>query len=143
MSFASVEEMSVRVPGGIPDTDLPRAQAYLDDATALIVEEVGREFAEVPPTAKRICLSAALRAWFNPSFVASEGLGDYQTRYAALGGVYLTPEERGELGRLKGSSALWVQPTGRRDPLVHPRDGMVYVSDGDGIRFPFVPDVDA
>lgn len=144
MSYATVAEMSVRVPGGIPAADEPRAQAYLDDATALIEEETGRVFSDVPPTAHQVCLSAALRAWFNPSFVASEGLGDYQTRYAALGGVYLTPDERAELGKLKSSSALWVQPLGRRDRLVHPLDEYVYVSDRpDGGSFPFVPDADA
>lgn len=143
MSFATLEEMSVRVPGGIPTADEPRAQAYLDDATALIMEEVERDWTQVPAIARRITLSAALRAWFNPAFVSSEQLGDYQTVRSALGGVYLTEDERADLQKLAGSSSLWVQPIGRHDPLVHAHQEWSLVSDraDGGSRFPFVPDI--
>ena len=141
MSLATVEDLAVRVPGGIPTADEQRAQAYLDDASAMIEEEVGRTFSDVPPTARRICLSVAQRAWFNPAFVSSEQLGDFNTSYAARGGVYLTAEEKADLGKLKASASLWVQPLGRHDRLVHPREDFVYVQDqGGGLPLAFVPD---
>ena len=141
MLFATTDDMAVRVPGGIPDADLPRAEAYLEDASALIVEVVGEVTGEVPATIKRVCLAAALRAWSNPSYLSSEQLGDYQTSRSALGGVYLTDEERNQLRRLRAQSGLWVQPVARRDSLVHSADGWLYVSDG-GASFPWVPVAD-
>lgn len=137
MSLATFAEMSVRVPGGIPAEDEPRAQAYLDDATALIEEVIGLT-SDVPAVANRVCLAAALRAWFNPAYLANETLGDLSTRYSSLGGVYLTDDERSKLRAASGSSGFWVQPIDRHDRLVHRDPSFLYVSDG-GSSFPFVP----
>lgn len=144
MSFATLADLAVRVPGGIPASDELRAQAYLDDATELVEEEYGATVSDVPPLFRRITRDAALRAWLNPGYVASEQLGDYSTRYLTGGGVYLTDEEKGKIHKLRSSSAFWVQPLGRHDPPVHAVDGYAYVTDqGGGVSFPFVPVADA
>ena len=114
--FATVEDLAVRIPGGIPAADLARAEAYLEDASSLIEEETGRDFAGgVPSKVKRICLAAALRAWFNPDYRDDTTIADYRTRISVSGGVYLTDEEKRELAKFSSDSGLWVQPMVRRD----------------------------
>lgn len=143
MSFATLADMSVRVPGGIPTADGPRAEAYLEEASELVEEEYGATVSDVPALFRRITLSAALRAWFNPGYLSSEQLGDFSTRYLTGGGVYLTDDEKAKIAKIKASSGLWVQPIGRNDPLVHVRDGFAYVQDqSGGVSFPFVPVAD-
>ena len=132
MSYASLDELMVRVPGGVPASEELRAQAYLDDASDLIDEETQRVFSDVPAVVRRICLAAALRAWANPGFIGSTNIGDFGERYTTQGGVYLTAEERERLRRLRVDSDLWVQPIGRRDPLVHDGDDVTYFADGNG-----------
>jgi hypothetical protein len=122
-TLATVEDLSVRVPGGIPASDSARALAYLEDASGLIREETGQDFDdEIPPTARRICIAAALRAWFNPDFVNQTTIGDFTARLGVAGGVYLTEVEKADLAKLSASSDFWVQPIGRKDELMHNLD---------------------
>jgi hypothetical protein len=60
----------------------------------------------VPDTAKAIVLTAAGRAYSNPTGVTSEFVGPYQTTRPA-GGVYLTKQERSALRLLTGSGGAF------------------------------------
>lgn len=102
-SLASVDDLSSRIEGGIAVADEDRAQALLDDVSALIRAEAETDWVDdsnaldsVPDVVVTICLSAARRAWQNPGGYVSETIGGYSYRVADGGtsGLYLTEEEK-------------------------------------------------
>lgn len=119
-ALASLEALAARLPSGIADSDETRAQAALDDASALIRAEAGETWVtdeneldtdNLPDVVVAVCLAAARRALINPDGVTQESLDGYSTSYSNdSADIYLTKAER----RLVGSAGgLWVQPTTR------------------------------
>lgn len=103
--LATVEDMETRLGKAIPvGTERDRAQALIADASTLVRHEVGRtwvdaegELQDVPDVAAMTALSAAIRAWYNPSQIESAQLGAVSIRY---GNVWLTAAERERLGTI-------------------------------------------
>lgn len=113
-ALVSLDEFAVRL-GGIAAADEDRAQACLDDASALIRDEAGAEdwvdddggLEEVPGVIVAICVAVAIRAFRNPEGVRSETVGGYAVTYAdASTAVYLTPGERAQVRRAAGRSSI-------------------------------------
>lgn len=127
-SFASVEELADRIPGGIENSDLARAVAALDDASSLIRDEAGKSWvteegdlalptgvdAWRADTLVRVCCSAARRSIENPEGVSQESLGGYSvTNSNASADVYLTSGERRSVKRAAGRESVWAMPLTR------------------------------
>lgn len=105
--LATVEDMETRLGKPISDgAERDRAAALIADASTLVRHEVGQtwvnaegDLENVPDVAVMTALSAAMRAWFNPSQIESAQLGAVSIRY---GDVWLTAVERERLGTLNG-----------------------------------------
>lgn len=131
--FATVDDLAVRVPGGIPEDQADRAVAYLEDASDEIRDEIGRDYESdaVPGTVRKICLAVALRAWLNPTQLAATGLGEYTATHSSRGGIYLTEEEKSRLAKFRATGGLWVQPLDRSpDSTLY--EGTRYIPSADG-----------
>jgi hypothetical protein len=108
--LATVEDMETRLGKAIPEgLERDRAQALLADASTLVRHEVGRTWVDaegdlenVPDVAVMTAISAAIRAWYNPSQIESAQLGAVSIRY---GDVWLTAVERDRLGTLNTGRA--------------------------------------
>ncbi len=92
-------------PGGLQGSDLARAVAALDDATAVVLATVPERVAEAweadaPPLARVITLKAARREWENPQGLRSETLDGNGFTLDTATGVMLTHRERADLKRL-------------------------------------------
>lgn len=108
MSYATLEQFTARVPGGIFEDDEPRAQAALDDVTAvvntIIPEEIKEEWTAgpVPPEVVAVVCGAAQRAFVNPLGHASVTEGAYTWRADNLAGVWLSAAEQSVVRRAAG-----------------------------------------
>ena len=117
-ALAPIEDFADRVPGGIGSADTARAQAMLDDASALIRAEAGMTWdgETVPDVVKTICLSAAKRAFLNPDGINSLSLdGNAATFATGSPDVYLTKAEIRAVRTAAGRSVLWTQSTTRTE----------------------------
>jgi hypothetical protein len=120
-AFASTDDLDVRLPGGLNASDEDRAQAALDDASALIRSEAGIDWVDddalrtdFPAVLRVICITAARRELENPDGIISETIDGYSQRLAnASTGVYLTPKEVRVVRRCAGRSGLWSLGTTR------------------------------
>lgn len=122
-ALADLEALAARLPGGIAEADEPRAQAALDDASALIRAEAGEDWVtdtdeldtdELPDVAVTVCLAAARRAFVNPDGVTSEAIDGYQTQYRNdSADVYLTRAERRLVRLAVGRGVIGAQPLTR------------------------------
>lgn len=129
-AFAAPEDLANRIPNGITAGDEPRAQAALDDASALIRAEAGKTWCtdgelddDVPDIVVTITLKSAQRAFTNPDGQTQEQTGQWMASYAnASPDVYLTERERTLVRRAAGRSGVWVQPTTRGPENDVPRD---------------------
>lgn len=116
-SLATVEDLAARLPGGIATADEDRAQAVLDDVSALIRAEAETDWLDdegalddVPDVVVTVTLAAARRAWLNPDGKVSETIGSYSYRVGDAGGVgvMLTEEEKRLVRRAGGVVAAAV-----------------------------------
>jgi hypothetical protein len=141
-SLADLEELSARLGLTLESgsADALRAQAALDDASALIRAEAGAGFTDwdivpdsgdsgpnpIPDIITAIALAAAYRAYQNPQGATSAQVGDVSVSYggtAGGGSVYLTRDERNAIRRAAGRSstgslALTSDYLLPRDPLL-------------------------
>ncbi len=110
-ALAELEDLEARMG---PLSDPSRAQAALDDASALIRSEADVDWLDddgvleaVPPVIVMICCKAAQRALTNPGGVSQESLGSFSQQYAnASPDVYLTRAERRLVRRETGSQVI-------------------------------------
>lgn len=126
-ALADLEALAARIfPSGIDEAEEPRAQAALDDASALIRAEAGQDWVtagdpvalsdDLPDVAVTVCLAAARRALVNPDGVVSETIQGYATNYGNdSGDVYLTRAERRLIRRASGLGTVGVQRTTRTE----------------------------
>lgn len=103
----TVEALSVRIPGGIPEEERDRAEAALEDAEAAVLEvaEECGEVGELPRSLVALTLRVARREFQNPHGFASETLADYTYRQDGEGravGADLTSSERARIRRVMG-----------------------------------------
>jgi hypothetical protein len=80
--LVTVEELEYRLGEPLGESGLPRAEAALDDVSALVRTTAGRAFAECPPVVRTVVLRAAERVFRNPHGVIAETAGDYSYRRA-------------------------------------------------------------
>ena len=106
---ADFAALSARYPGGIPETDRPRAEAALEDVEASVRHEAGLDPEdELSPVLVAITLRAARREYANPVGVVSETVGDYTWRRDGVAGTgeLLTAAERAEIRRAVGRAVI-------------------------------------
>lgn len=128
--FADIAELEARLGRQLNSTDLDRARAVLEDASALVREEVGYSVwidpdtgaflpAQVPGSVRAIVLRAAERAMRNPGGFSAESSGDYSYQRTGVQiGVYLSEGEIRTLRRAVKRTGLWTQPVTRGDTYV-------------------------
>jgi hypothetical protein len=127
-SLATVGDLEARLGLTFEGGELTRAIAVLEDATALVRDEVGYTVwadpdtgallvALVPGSVRAVVLRAAERAIRNPGGFSSESSGDftYQRTGTQQPGVFLTDGELKILRRATGRRGLWTQPVTRGD----------------------------
>lgn len=113
-AFASLEDLASRIPAGIAVADEARAQAALDDASALIRLEAGKDWAEgdeldpdIPPIVVTVTTAVARRAFVNPDGLTQETTGPFSVSVSnASADIYLTKTERALLRRAAGRFEL-------------------------------------
>jgi hypothetical protein len=116
-ALATIEDMEARLGHPITDpADRARAQALLDDASALVRFVANQEWmdytydppvlAEVPDVVVSITCGAALRGWYNPAGIESAQLGAVSVRY---GGAWLSGSEREALASYSRGKGLQQQ----------------------------------
>jgi len=126
--LATVSDLEARLGRTFAGEELTRANAVLEDATALVRDEVGYALwldpdteelviALVPGSVRAVVLRAAERAIRNPGGFSSESSGDYtyQRTGTQQPGVFLTDGELRILRRATGRKGLWTQPVTRGD----------------------------
>lgn len=126
--LATIPELEARLGRNIVPSEIDRATATIEDASALVREEVGytvwidtdtgaTNYALVPASVRAVVLRSAERAMRNPGGFSSESSGDYS--YQRTGtqqpGVFLTDGELRILRRAVGRTGLWTQPVTRGD----------------------------
>lgn len=139
-ALATVDDLEARL-GLDADTlagpERARAQAALDDASALVREETGQDWVDpvttditAPAPLVRVVLGASLRNFRNPDSEISQTIGPFsRTLKAAEVGVYLTPAELAIVRRYrKESTGLWTLRTTRGEDW----DSTLYVEDDFG-----------
>lgn len=113
-ALVSLEDFALRV-GGIDAADEDRAQAALDDASALVrADACGEdwvddddELEDVPGVVTAIVIAVAIRAWRNPDGVRSETIGNYSVAYGDTStAVFLTEGERRLIRRAAGCTGI-------------------------------------
>jgi hypothetical protein len=104
--------------GSLAGIDLARAQAALDDVSALVRDEsAGRTWlddtgaAAPPPGIKVVTIQAAMRVYNNPDNYTSESVGDYSyQREQGTTSLYLTDDEKLAVQKsmaAAGASGVW------------------------------------
>jgi hypothetical protein len=129
-ALATVADLEARLGRTFESSELTRAVAVLEDATALVRDEVGYVLwldpdtgelliSLVPGSVRAVVLRAAERAIRNPGGFSSESSGDftYQRTGTQQPGVFLTDGELRILRRATGRKGLWTQPVTRGDLL--------------------------
>lgn len=101
-ALATVEAFEERLGRTLGPTDSARAQAALEDASALVRSEAGKSWvtgttldSDVPDVVVTITLVVARRAFDNPAGVASSTIGNVSVNWGS--GIYLTGDERRSL----------------------------------------------
>jgi hypothetical protein len=112
-ALVSLDDFALRV--SISASDEERAQACLDDASALIRAEAGDEdwvdadgaLETVPDVIAAICVAVAIRAFRNADGVRSETIGNYSVAYADTStAVFITAGERRMIRRAVGLTGI-------------------------------------
>jgi hypothetical protein len=112
-ALVSLDDFALRV--SVSASDEERAQACLDDASALIRAEAGDEdwvdddggLETVPDVIAAICVAVAVRAFRNADGVRSETIGNYSVAYADTStAVFITPGERRMIRRAAGLTGI-------------------------------------
>lgn len=118
-ALATLEQLEVRTPGGLTDTS--RAQAALDDASAMVRSIAGKTWTtegeldeDIPGIVTVVTCAAARRVLANPDGLTQEGIDDYSYSIAnASPDVYLTKAERAAIRSAAGRAGVWTLGTTR------------------------------
>lgn len=116
-SIATPGELGVRLGQTLTGTDEDRAQAILDDVSAVARKLSGDSARwtteDAPDDVKAVVLASAQRIYTNPNGFASEQDGDYSYRIDSdslpLGGGMFTEAEGDILASYNATSELWSQ----------------------------------
>jgi hypothetical protein len=118
-AFAEVDDLAARIPGGIKEDDEPRAQAALEDASALIRAETGMDWdSDCPDIVFTVTLWSARRSFENPAQLTQETVSGWSGTFASASpDVYLTSNEKRLVRKAAGLAEVGVIPTSRGDLL--------------------------
>src|ERR1041384_3753744 len=113
-ALASIADFEARLPGSLADSDMARAWAALDDASAWIRAEAGEDWLDddnvlesVPGAIVAICVAVARMVFDNPGGATPESVDGYSyNRANASSDVFLTASERRMIRRALGRSGL-------------------------------------
>lgn len=139
LPLATVADLEARLGREFDESELARANALLDDASALARDVAGKtwidpeteELLPVPGSIRWAVLRAAERAVRNPDGFSSETVGDYSyQRTGVQPGVYLTEGEEKSIRKALGKSGLWNQPVTRNEY----RQNTVWFEDSFGLE---------
>jgi len=113
-SLVTIGEFETRYGASIDDAG--RAQALLDDASALVREVAGFDYVNaltgeldgVPTGLVGVVCDVTRRAYDNPAGLESETIGDYTWRAGTFrgAGAYLTDDERRRVKRAAGKMSV-------------------------------------
>lgn len=143
-ALASLSDLSIRTPGGVSLDDEARAEAVLDDASAVVRSVAGKTWVtdgdlddDIPHVVVLVTVAAARRALANPDGIVQESIDGYaQTFSNASSDVYLTRNEKAAVRSAAGKSGIWSQSTTRLDS----GDGTIYLDVvGSDQPIPFLP----
>ena len=145
--LASVAALELRLGVTLTVAETERVSAILDDASALVRSEAGRDWvdgegalADVPAVVESVTLAVAYRAFRNPDGAAQTSLGDASVSYDRGDGqaaVYLTRDERRSVRRAAGTSAVGaIELT---SPWAMPADTYPVAVSGGGDSIPLGP----
>ena len=107
-SFATVAEFAARLPGPLLADEELRAEAVLEDVSAIVADLVDGDTAQqwsengAPASVVAVVCSASHRAMVNPLQHASVTEGSYTWRADNVSGVWLTPDEKSTVRRAAG-----------------------------------------
>jgi len=145
--LASLEALSLRLGVTLAGAEADRAGAILDDASALVRSEAGRDWvddegalADVPAVVESVTLAVAYRAFRNPDGVSQTSLGDASISYDRGDGqaaVYLTRDERRSVRRAAGTSAIGTVELA--SPWGMPQSNYPVAASGGGDSLPIGP----
>lgn len=108
-ALATVAELEDRLGRTLTGAPLDRAEAALDDASALVRDEGDEDWDSLtaPDRVVQIVLAAAYRAFTNPDALAQATSGDVSVSYGTVpGAVYLTAAELRAVRRHAGGSGM-------------------------------------
>jgi hypothetical protein len=118
-TLADIWQLQQRIPGGIDETDLPRALAALEDASAWIRVEAGEDWLDdddvletVPGAVVSVCCTVARRILDNPDGIMQMSVANYsEGRTNATADVYLTKQEKAIIRKAAGNGGGLVSVT--------------------------------
>ena len=128
-SIAAFEKRLGLAPGSLQGSDRARAEAALEDASALVRSEAGKSWVDeegnvtAPPAVVTVTLKAARREYMNPNGFQSEQTGPFMyTLPRGETGVYLTEPEKQIVRRAAGKLGIGTitTPSAYTDPLPFP-----------------------
>ena len=110
--LATLDQFSDRLGVAPTGSEVKRAAAALEDASALVVAEAGRDWlnehddlVDVPPAIVAVTIDIARRIYRNPDGVTQTSVGDVSVSYSREGGAsgaYLTRSDRAVIRRAVG-----------------------------------------
>lgn len=131
LPLASRVQFAARLPSGVAAADEARADAVLEDASALVRAEAGKTWVtgdaldtDLPDVIVSIVIACAKRAFVNPEDLESVGVDGHTARFRD---VYLTKNERRLVRQAAGRTGLWTQSTTRLDDAGTPDVPYVYL----------------
>jgi len=129
-SIAAFEKRLGLAPGSLQGADLARAEAALEDASALVRSVAGRDWVDedgvtitAPATVIVITLLAAKRAFLNPRGFSYEQTGPFSYQLPRdQTGLMLTEDEKRVIREAAGRYGVGtiVTPSAYTDPLPYP-----------------------
>jgi len=133
-ALASVADLTDRLGREVDDAERARAEAALEDASALVREEARQDFTTGAPAAvEAVVLTAALRVMRNPEGITSETIGPYSyKRRDQDADVYLSEAEKAIVRRYRQASrSLWTLATTREEGI---GDDTIWAMDSNGVE---------
>lgn len=122
--LATIAGLEARLGRTFDASELPRIEALLDDASAMVRDVAGRDWIDpvtgllqpVPGSIRAVVLRSVERAVRNPEGFSAESAGDYSyQRTGVQAGIYLTEGEEKAIRRALGKTGLWTQPVTRNE----------------------------
>lgn len=119
LPLVEFDDFDIRV-GPIGETETARAEALLDDVSALVRKRAGQTWEDpddVPDDVRAIVFAVAGRAWRSQDGAVAHTIGSYSESFSRDGvqGIFLTDIEEKVLADYRTTTGLWTLRTTRSD----------------------------